>query len=85
MAKRGLTCQELVELITNYLDNALTAEERQRFEHHLEFCHGCRAYLEQMRTTLQLVGSLSVEDIPDEMRSELLAVFRGLRKNADSI
>jgi anti-sigma factor RsiW len=51
MAERELTCQELVELITSYLDDALTSEERQRLEHHLTYCHGCRAYLEQMRVT----------------------------------
>ena len=83
MAERELTCQELVELITSYLDDALTAEERQRLEHHLTYCHGCRAYLEQMRATLRLVGRLSAEDIPDDLRQGLLASFRGLRKNAD--
>jgi len=64
MAERELTCQELVELITSYLDDALTSEERQRLERHLMYCHGCRAYLEQMRVTLRLVGRLSAEDIP---------------------
>ena len=83
MAERELTCQELVELITSYLDDALTSEERQRLEHHLTYCHACRAYLEQMRATLRLVGRLSPEDIPDDMRQGLLAAFRGLRKSAE--
>jgi anti-sigma factor RsiW len=83
MAERELTCQELVELITSYLDNALTAEERQRLEHHLTYCHGCRVYLEQMRATLRLVGRLSTEDISDEMREGLLTAFRSLRKSAE--
>ena len=83
MTERELTCQELVELITSYLDDALTSEEQQRLEHHLTYCHGCRVYLEQMRATLRLVGRLSVENLPDEMRQGLLAAFRGLRQNAE--
>lgn len=83
MAERELTCQELVELITSYLDDALTSEERQRLERHLTYCRGCRAYLEQMRATLRLVGRLSVEDLPDDLREGLLAAFRSLRKSAD--
>ena len=83
MAERELTCQELVELITSYLDDALTSAERQRLEHHLTYCHGCRAYLEQMRVTLRLVGRLSTEDIPNDLLDGLLATFRSLRKNAD--
>lgn len=83
MAERELTCQELVELITSYLDDALTSEERQRLEHHLTYCHGCRAYLEQMRVTLRLVGRLSSEDIPNNLRDGLLTAFRSLRKNTD--
>ena len=83
MAERELTCQELVELITSYLDDALTSEERQRLEHHLTYCHGCRVYLEQMRVTLRLVGRLSSEDIPNNLRDGLLTAFRSLRKNTD--
>ena len=83
MAERELTCQELVELFTSYLDDALTSEERQRLERHLIYCHGCRVYLEQMRATLRLVGRLSAEDLPDDMREGLLAAFRGLRQNAE--
>ncbi len=83
MAERDVSCQELVELITSYLDDALTTEERQHIERHLALCHGCRAYLGQMRATLRLVGTLSAEDIPDDLRQRLLAAFRGLRKSAD--
>jgi len=83
MAERELTCQELVELITSYLDDALTSEKRQRLERHLTYCHGCRAYLEQMRVTLRLVGRLSTEDIPDDLRDGLLAAFHSLRKSAE--
>ncbi|HEU4784926.1 MAG TPA: anti-sigma factor [Ktedonobacterales bacterium] len=85
MAERELTCQELVELITSYLDDALTSEERQRLERHLMYCRGCRAYLEQMRATLRLVGRLSAEDLPDDLREGLLIAFRGLRKSAEGV
>jgi anti-sigma factor RsiW len=50
-----MTCQELVELVTDYLEDALTPEERERFEAHLDDCPGCRAYVEQMRVTIRLV------------------------------
>ena len=79
MAERELICQELVELVTSYLDDALPADERERVERHLAGCSGCRAYLEQVRITLRLLGTLSAEDIPTAMQQDLLAVFRGLR------
>ena len=82
MAERELTCQELVELITAYLENALPTEQ-QRFEHHLTYCRGCRAYMDQMRVTLRLLGTLSAEDIPETMQQELLAAFRGLRAHQE--
>lgn len=84
MAERELTCQQLVELITSYLDDALPQADYQRLERHLALCLGCRAYLEQMRVTLQVLGGLSTEDIPEDLREELLTAFRSLRKNTDA-
>lgn len=84
MAEREITCQELVEMITSYLEDALPPEERQRFERHLAICPGCRAYLAQMRATLRLIGTLSAEDIHSTTQQELLTAFRGLRKSTDS-
>lgn len=83
MADREITCQELVELITDYLDDALPAEERARFERHLAYCPGCRVYLEQMRVTLRLLGTLSARDLPEATQQGLLAAFRGLRGSGD--
>ena len=71
-----LSCQELVELVTDYLEGALPAEERARFEEHVGPCDGCREYLAQMRTTLQLVGRLSPETISRETEQALLTAFR---------
>jgi anti-sigma factor RsiW len=71
-----LTCIELVELVTDYLEGALPETERVRFERHLESCSGCTAYLQQIRTTIELTGALTEATIPEEARDRLLEVFR---------
>jgi predicted anti-sigma-YlaC factor YlaD len=71
-----LTCAELVELVTDYLDDALSLEERVRFEEHLLICEGCVNYLDQMRTTIALTGRLRVDDLSPEVTGDLLEVFR---------
>jgi anti-sigma factor RsiW len=77
IALAHLSCRELVELVTAYLDGALPAGARKRFEAHLSQCDGCSAYLEQMRTTIRLSGMLSVEDVSPEAEQALLHAFRG--------
>jgi anti-sigma factor RsiW len=59
-----LTCQELVELVTEYLEQTLPPAERTRFEAHLAGCRGCRTYVEQMRQTIQALGTLTEESLP---------------------
>jgi anti-sigma factor (TIGR02949 family) len=76
---RELTCSEVVELVTSYLDRRLTATDAERFEEHLAFCDGCSTYLEQMRVTIAATGRIRAEDVPDELRDRLLATFRELR------
>ncbi len=71
-----LTCHELVELITEYLEGALSAEDRRRVDEHLDVCEGCRRYLEQMRETIRLTGMLTEDQIPDEQKASLLEAFR---------
>ena len=71
-----LSCQELVELVTNYFEDALTAAERQEFEEHIGRCTGCHEYIAQMRTTIELTGSLSPADLSAEAERKLLAAFR---------
>jgi anti-sigma factor RsiW len=73
---RELTCAEVVELVTSYLDDVLSARDRERFEEHLVFCDGCDNYLEQMRRTVQLTGRLREGDIPPALRERLLETFR---------
>jgi anti-sigma factor RsiW len=75
-----LSCKELVELITNYLEGALSAPDRQRFEEHLSVCPGCREYLAQMRQTIRAVGRLSEESLPPKAREQLLDVFRNWKR-----
>lgn len=70
-----LSCQELVELVTDYLEGALDEQTRARFEAHLEGCDGCSAYLDQMRETIRLVGRLDKGDLPPEARAKFMAAF----------
>lgn len=71
-----LSCKELVELVTDYLENALASRERMLFDEHMALCHGCATYLVQMRLTITAVGSLSPETIDPVARTQLLEVFR---------
>jgi anti-sigma factor RsiW len=78
-----LSCQELVELVTDYLEGALPDELHERFERHVAHCSGCQTYLEQMRATIRVTGALSVESVSPEAERTLLDAFRGWRKAAD--
>jgi anti-sigma factor RsiW len=74
-----LTCKELVELVTDYLEGALSPADRARFDEHLATCPYCRTYVEQMRQTIRALGHLPEETIPAEALEELLARFRRWR------
>ena len=71
-----LSCRELVELVTDYLEDRLPLEQRARFDEHISGCTGCTAYLAQMRTTIHLVGELTEESLDPHSKDELLDVFR---------
>jgi anti-sigma factor RsiW len=73
-----LVCREVVELVTEYLGGTLPAHDRQRFDQHLATCPPCTAYLEQMKTTLQLAAELGSAGVPadDELAKELGDMFR---------
>jgi anti-sigma factor RsiW len=71
-----LTCQQLVEIVTEYLEGTLPASDRERFEAHIHDCKGCARYLQQMRTTIRLTGSLTEDGIEPEARDRLLQTFR---------
>jgi anti-sigma factor RsiW len=78
--KKEMTCQELVELVTEYLEGALPAREHQRFERHLRGCPWCTNYLEQMRITIRTLGRLEEESLPPEAKEALLAAFRDWKR-----
>ena len=71
-----ITCRELVELVSDYLEDALPARDRLLFEQHLVFCPPCTIYVEQLRRTVGLVGRLQEESLEDEPRDALLQAFR---------
>jgi len=71
-----LTCEELVELVTEYLETALSPTERARFEEHLMTCPSCQAHLDQMKGTIDTVGRLSAEGLPADAERDLLDAFR---------
>jgi anti-sigma factor RsiW len=78
-ATAELTCQQLVELVTEYFDGALPPPDRARFEAHLADCPGCEAYLAQMRTTLEVVGATAALEARPEV-SALLQAFRDWKR-----
>lgn len=74
-----LTCIELVELVTDYVEGRLEAGEVARFDAHVAVCDGCRTYVEQLRKTIVALGHLPEESISDDAREELLEAFAGWR------
>jgi anti-sigma factor RsiW len=78
-----LVCQEMVELITDYLEGALTRSQRKRFEAHLAGCEHCTEYLGQMRVTIRLTGRLRAEDLTPAMREEFAELYRSWRAEGD--
>ena len=71
-----LSCQELVELVTAYLEGAFADDDRARFEEHIGRCDGCGAYVEQMRATIRVTGTLRTADLSADAERKLLDVFR---------
>ena len=74
----ALSCQQVVEVITDYLEGSMGWRDRRRFEKHLRACDGCTLYLAQMRETLSLLGTVPVDTLPSEAQSTLLDAFRDL-------
>lgn len=72
----SLTCAELVELVTDYLEGALEPAARRRFDEHLAVCLGCEDYLDQIRATIAIAGRVTPDDLDPVARDRLLATFR---------
>lgn len=70
------TCREMVELMTDYLEDAMSTKTRERFERHLAGCDGCSNYLGQLREVIRATGMITEDQIPAERKSELLNAFR---------
>ncbi len=75
-----LTCQELVELVTEYCEGTLCPEECARFEEHLAACPGCQTYVEQIRQTIRLLGRMRAEPLSPAARDEILKCFRDWKR-----
>jgi anti-sigma factor RsiW len=75
-----LTCQDFVELVTDYLEGALDEDTVRRFEEHMDLCQGCETYLSQMKETASRLGEIPVESLSAETQSTLLSAFRDFRR-----
>jgi anti-sigma factor RsiW len=74
-----LTCQRAVELVTDYLEGKLSFRQRRRFRRHLRGCVNCATYLEQIRTTVRLMGRIEPDTLSPETRDDLIALYRRYR------
>ena len=77
--RRELVCREAVSLMAAYLDGALDAGDRKRLEVHLAGCPHCSEYLAQIRTTIDALGGVEPDDLPDGAVDELVALYRRWR------
>jgi anti-sigma factor RsiW len=75
-----LTCKELVELVTDYLEGHLAPMDRSRFEEHISACPGCIHYLQQMQSTLKALAATPSPELPDEIQSALMTAFRNWKR-----
>ena len=75
MTPRDIACNELAELHTQYHEGTLPPDEAAAIEEHLRGCDGCRTYLDQLRTTIELLGSATVDALSEQAYEELLAAF----------
>ncbi len=82
--RNELVCQEMVELISDYLEGAMSRKQRRRFERHIAGCEHCAEYLEQMRATIRLTGALRSEDLTPEMEEEFTELYRRWRAEEES-
>jgi anti-sigma factor RsiW len=77
-----ITCKEVVEIVTEYLEGSLNTEDRRRFENHVQDCSGCGTYLEQMRQTIHALGRLPQQSLPFEVQEILLHAFKDWKKGS---
>jgi predicted anti-sigma-YlaC factor YlaD len=80
MSARALTCREVIELLSDYVEGALSTDDQRRVDEHLALCDGCTTYLEQIRETIRLSGMVSEEQVPEPEKTALLDAFRDWRR-----
>jgi anti-sigma factor RsiW len=83
LRRRDLVCQQAVELVTDYLEGALSKRDRRRLEAHLRSCPNCSAYLEQIRTTIELTGAIEPDDLTPEAQDDLKELYRRWRSEGE--
>ena len=76
---RGPDCNEIVEVVTAYLEGALKRRDRKAFERHVKKCGGCANYVEQIHITITAVGRIKGDELPPQLREDLVAAFRDWR------
>jgi anti-sigma factor RsiW len=76
---RDIACREAVELVTDFLEDALSSKDRRRFERHLERCDGCEAYLDEVRATIAAVGVVGPDDLSDATLAGLVTLYQKVR------
>lgn len=80
LTSNKLTCKEVVELVTDYLEEALLPETEAQFEEHVASCPGCTIYLQQVRQTISMLQKLTQEPAFPETKEELLQIFQEWKK-----
>jgi anti-sigma factor RsiW len=78
--RNPVVCQQMVELVTDYLDGAMGRRARRRFEVHLANCEHCTEYVAQLRATIRLTGTITDDDFPPEMRADFLELYERWRE-----
>ena len=79
LPRHDLHCQQAVELVTDYLDGALSRRQRRRFEAHVKDCPNCSAYLDQIRAVIAMTGTVRPEDLSPQARDDLTMLYRRWR------
>ena len=77
---RSITCKELTEVLTDYLEGTMSPEDRARFDAHLEICDGCVTYVDQMRQVIRTVRELRPDDVEETAPDDLLDAFRAWKR-----
>lgn len=77
---RSITCKELTEVLTDYLEGTIPLEDRAVLEAHLVLCEGCATYVEQMRQVIRTVHALRPDDVEATAPDSLLEAFRAWKR-----